>query len=157
MQDMWIRLFQPTTRQGACYCLRFHLKKKKKGKIKSAMGHIFEPLFLNLNCNLLWRKLVLSQYIIITRLLHNGVKNKKTQPSLYREMWLWCIIHRVSRCVRLQWVRPQRSCWGSRRSWSKKPETWRGESGSCSHTAWDLEPVRAETLGWGDMSRYFWS
>lgn len=44
----------------------------KECKVKSVMRHIFKPHSSRVNCNLLWRKLVLFQYIIITRLLHNG-------------------------------------------------------------------------------------
>lgn len=57
-------------------------------------------------------------------------------------MSFWCIISPLPYRIRPQWTRPQQSCCGSRRSWRRKPRHWRGERGSWSHTAWDLEPVR---------------
>lgn len=66
---------QDKTRRGArnsLACPSTAICTLKKCKVKSVMGHIFKPHSCRVICNLLWRKLVLFQYIIITRLLHNG-------------------------------------------------------------------------------------
>lgn len=59
---------------------------EEKCKVKSVIGDIFKPRSSRVNCDLLWRKLFLFQYILINMLLHTGWKKNTLRPH-YMVRW----------------------------------------------------------------------